>query len=232
MQALSCTSPSFCLAVGMTAANRNKPTYSVWNGSSWSPAARAAVPAGSFRSSLAAVSCLSPTFCVAAGSSDPGGRQQIRALAEVWDGTTWTVARVRLRVTSESGVGVSCATRAACMATWGDSFTALARWWDGTSWRKAPFAGPGRPEDERSILGVSCPSATSCTAVGSRHTDADGIVPLIERWNGQRWSIQAPALPGMGHAQLSDVSCTAPTVCTAVGYNTRLVNIPFATTRG
>jgi hypothetical protein len=28
------------------------------------------------------------------------------------------------------------------------------------------------------------------------------------------------------------VSCTAPTVCTAVGFNTRLVNIPFATARG
>jgi hypothetical protein len=232
MQALSCTSPAFCLAVGMTAANRNKPTYSVWNGKTWSPVARAAVPGGSFRSSLVAVSCLSPAFCVAAGSFDPLAKPQIRALVEVWNGTKWTVASVRLRVTtSDSGIGVSCATRSACMATWGDSFTALAQWWNGTTWRNAPFAGPGRPADERSILGVSCPSATSCTAVGSRHTDAHGVVPLIENWNGQRWSIEAPPIPGMGHAALNDVSCTAPTVCTAVGFNTRLVNIPFAAAR-
>jgi hypothetical protein len=118
------------------------------------------------------------------------------------------------------------------MATWGDSFRALAQWWDGRTWRKAPFAGPGRGEDERSILGVSCPSATSCTAVGSRHTNAHGIVPLIENWNGQRWSIEAPPIPGLGHASLNDVSCTAPTACTAVGFNTRLVNIPFAASRG
>ena len=233
MQALSCTSPAFCLAVGMTAANRNKPTYSVWNGTAWSPIARAAVPAGSFRSSLTAVSCLSPTFCVAAGSFDPVKKEEIRGLVETWNGTKWTVASVRQVVTTtNTGIGVSCATRSACMATWGDSFRALAQWWDGRTWRKAPFAGPGRGEDERSILGVSCPSATSCTAVGSRHTDAHGIVPLIENWNGQRWSIEAPPIPGLGHASLNDVSCTAPTVCTAVGFNTRLVNIPFAASRG
>ena len=233
MQALSCTSPSFCLAVGMTAANRNKPTYSVWNGTAWSPIARAAVPAGSFRSSLVAVSCLSPTFCVASGSFDPVKKEEIRGLVETWNGTTWTVASVQQVVTTtNTGIGVSCATRSACMATWGDSFRALAQWWDGRTWQKAPFAGPGRGKDERSILGVSCPSATSCTAVGSRHTDANGVVPLIENWNGQRWSIEAPPIPGLGHASLNDVSCTAPTVCTAVGFSTRLVNFPFAASRG
>jgi hypothetical protein len=232
MQALSCTSPSFCLAVGLTAANRSKPTYSVWNGSAWTPIAHAAVPAGSFRSSLMAVSCRSPKFCVAAGSFDPVKKEEIQGLAEIWNGTKWTVARVRQRVTTtNSGIGVSCATRSACMATWGDSFSAFAQWWNGTAWRKAPFAGPSRGEDERSVLDVSCPSATSCTAVGSRHTGARGVVPLIEHWNGQRWSIQSPPVPGLGHAALNGVSCTAPTVCTAVGFNTRLVNIPFATAR-
>jgi hypothetical protein len=160
-------------------------------------------------------------------------KEELRGLVETWNGTKWTVAGVRQVVTTtNTGIGVSCATRSACMATWGDSFFARAQWWNGTTWRKAPFAGPSRGADERSILGVSCPSATSCTAVGSRHTDAHGVVPLIEHWNGQRWSIEAPPLPGMGHASLNDVSCTAPTVCTAVGFNTRLVNIPFAASRG
>lgn len=232
MQALSCTSPSFCLAVGLTAANRSKPAYSVWNGSTWTPIAHAAVPAGSFRSSLMAVSCRSPKFCVAAGSFDPVKKEEIQGLVETWNGTTWTVARVRQRVTTtNSGIGVSCATRSACMATWGDSFSAFAQWWNGTTWRKAPFAGPSRGEDERSVVDVSCPSATSCTAVGSRHTGAHGVVPLIEHWNGRRWSIQSPPVPGLGHAALNGVSCTAPRVCTAVGFSTRLVNIPFATGR-
>jgi len=219
MQALSCTSPSFCVAVGMTAANLNKPTYSVWNGKAWSAIAHAAVPGGSVRSSLVAVSCLSPTFCVAAGSFEPVKMEEIRGLVETWNGTAWTVAPVRQVVTTEdSGISVSCATRSACMATWGDQFRALAQWWNGTTWRKAPLAGPSNG----SILGVSCPSATSCTAVGS----------LIENWNGQRWSIETPPIPGLGHASLNDVSCTSPTVCTAVGFSTRLVNIPFAAARG
>jgi len=233
MQALSCTSPSFCLAVGLTAANRNKPTYSVWNGSKWSPIARAAVPAGSFRSSLMAVSCLSPTFCVAAGLLDPVKEEQATlGLVETWNGTTWTVASARQGVNNSNiGIGVSCATRSACMAIWGDSFDSGAQWWNGTTWRNAPFAGPNGGADFRTILGVSCPSATSCTAVGSRHTDANGVVPLIENWNGQRWSIETPPIPGLGNAELNGVSCSSPTVCTAVGFNTRLVDIPFATAR-
>jgi hypothetical protein len=118
------------------------------------------------------------------------------------------------------------------MATWGDSFTSKARWWNGTAWKNAPFAGPGRPADERDINAVSCPSATSCVAVGSRATGGHGTVPLIEQWNGQAWSIQAPPLPALGHAQLTGVSCTAPTVCTAVGADLRIVDIPFAASRG
>jgi len=183
------------------------------------PIAHAAVPGGSVRSSLVAVSCLSPTFCVAVGSFEPVKKEEIRGLVETWNGTAWTVAPVRQVVTTEdSGISVSCATRSACMATWGDQFRALAQWWNGTTWRKAPLAGPSNG----SILGVSCPSATSCTAVGS----------LIENWNGQRWSIETPPIPGLGHASLNDVSCTSPTVCTAVGFSTRLVNIPFAAARG
>src|SRR5262249_48857131 len=198
----------------------------VWNGKAWSTIARAAVPAGSFRSSLFAVSCLSPTFCVAAGSFDPVKKEEIRGLVETWDGTKWAVAGVRqVGTTPNSGIGVSCATRSACMATWGDSFTARAQWWNGTAWRKAPFAGPSRPADERSILDVSCPSATSCTAVGSRHTDAHGVVPLIEQWNGQRWSIEAPPIPGMGHAELNGVACPPPTSSTPLPFPTPLLTI-------
>ena len=47
----------------------------------------------------------------------------------------------------------------------------------------------------------------------------------------QRPFLPAPPIPGMGHAELNDVSCTSPTACTAVGFNARLVNIPFAAAR-
>ena len=231
MQELSCTSPKFCLAVGMSGGNKGSARYSIWNGSGWTPIASAAIPAGSRLTALTGVSCTSPKFCVAAGVSDPV-KGRTRGLIEIWNGTKWTFATPRPLVNlTFQGTDVSCATPSACMVNWGDTFNAIARWWNGKTWTGAPYPGPGKPKDNRSILGVSCPSATSCTAVGTQIVGRT-FTQLIERWNGQRWSVVTPAQPGMGIAQLNDVSCTTPTVCTAVGYNTRLVDIPFAEVRG
>jgi hypothetical protein len=231
MQELSCTSPKFCLAVGMSGGNKGSARYSIWNGSGWTPIASAAIPAGSRLTALTAVSCTSPKFCVAAGVADPV-RGRTRGLIETWNGTKWLITGPRPLVNlTFQGTDVSCATPSACMVSWGDSFEAIARWWNGKTWTGAPYPGPGKPKDNRSILGVSCPSATSCTAAGTQIVGRT-FTQLIEHWNGQRWSVVTPAQPGIGVAQLNDVSCTTPTVCTAVGYNTRLVDIPFAEVRG
>jgi hypothetical protein len=231
MQQLSCTSASFCLAVGMSGGNKGQAKYSIWNGSSWTPIASAAIPAGSRLTALTGVSCISPKFCVAAGVSDPV-KGRTRGLIEIWNGTKWVFGTPRPLVNLNfSGTDVSCATPSACMVSWGDSFEAIARWWNGKTWTGAPYPGPGKPKDNRSILGVSCPSATSCTAVGTQIVGRT-FTQLIEHWNGQRWFVVPPAQPGLGVAQLNDVSCTTPTRCTAVGYNTRLVDIPFAEVRG
>jgi hypothetical protein len=231
MQELSCTSPTFCLAVGMSGGNKGSARYSIWNGSGWTPIASAAIPAGSRLTALTGVSCTSPKFCVAAGVSDPV-KGRTRGLVETWNGTKWTFATPRPLVNlTFQGTDVSCATPSACMVSWGDSFEAIARWWNGKTWTGAPYPGPGKPKDNRSILGVSCPSATSCTAAGTQIVGRT-FTQLIEHWNGQRWSVVTPAQPGIGVAQLNDVSCTTPTRCTAVGYNSRLVDIPFAEVRG
>jgi hypothetical protein len=230
MQELSCTSPTFCLAVGMSAGNKGKAQYSIWNGSGWTPIASAAIPAGSRLTALTGVSCTSPKFCVAAGVSDPV-KGRTRGLIEIWNGTKWVFGTPRPLVNlTFQGTDVSCATPSACMVNWGDSFEAIARWWNGKTWTGAPYPGPGKPKDNRSILGVSCPSATSCYGVGTQIVGRT-FTQLIEHWNGQRWFVVPPAPPGIGVAQLNDVSCTTPTRCTAVGYNTRLVDIPFAVSR-
>jgi hypothetical protein len=235
MQELSCTSQSFCLAVGMSAGSRGRAQYATWNGSTWSPIAAAPAPAGSTLSALTAVDCTAPGFCVAAGVflKTPTGRA--RGLIETWNGTKWTLASPQPLVDlTFEGTDVSCATRSACMVNWGSAFEAIARWFNGTTWTVAPYPGPGKPKDNRSVLGVSCPSATSCFAVGTQviHRSTFIFTQLIEHWNGQRWTVVTPAQPGSGLAQLNDVSCTTPTRCTAVGYNSRLVDIPFAEVRG
>jgi len=56
-------------------------------------------------------------------------------------------------------------------------------------------------------------------AVGEWGTaSSDAFYPLVERWNGSRWSIQpTPPLRGIYYAMFNDVSCSSPRSCTSVG---------------
>jgi hypothetical protein len=63
----------------------------------------------------------------------------------------------------------------------------------------------------RPLLGVSCWSARTCTAVGGLFT---------ERWNGGRWSVHPVAVPAFSDPArdfLGGVSCATPRACVAVG---------------
>jgi hypothetical protein len=100
--------------------------------------------------------------------------------------------------------GVSCASPTNCTAV-GDYYwtasgpqPALIERWNGTAWRVEPSPSIGRGS---TLDSVSCPSATSCTAVGS----------LIIGWNGVRWKVELRSSPFVS------VSCVAPSSCMAVG---------------
>jgi hypothetical protein len=68
------------------------------------------------------------------------------------------------------------------------------------------------------LAGVSCPSSTACTAVGSQYDATDNATLLIERWNGTSWSTQTGATPsGATSSSLGSVSCASATACVAVG---------------
>ena len=60
------------------------------------------------------------------------------------------------------------------------------------------------------LAGVSCTSASACTAVGYYYNSkAGGYAPLAVRWNGSRWTIQGAAnAAGAGNSYLDGVSCT------------------------
>ena len=78
-------------------------------------------------------------------------------------------------------------------------------------WSVAPSADPtGSTSNE--LFGVSCPSTTSCFAVG--FTDFHS---LMKHWNGSSWSIVT--LPTPAGFSLSDVTCPSTTNCFAVGAN-------------
>jgi hypothetical protein len=66
----------------------------------------------------------------------------------------------------------------------------------------------------------ACTGPDQCVAVGSSE-DSAGTSALAESWNGTTWSIQHVPMPQSGtHSALDAVSCSAATMCVAVGYYT------------
>jgi hypothetical protein len=230
LTAVSCASPSLCTAAGYyTAVTGTKALAERWNGTSWSIQPTPS-PARSRGGGLAAVSCPSPTDCVAAGSYQvvipavtfgglptPG-----RTLAESWTGKNW-----RIQATANSsGADVdsvlsaaSCASPRACTAV-GDytnsagNSVALAEAWNGTRWRIQFTPAPANSSFP-DFDGVSCTSARACTAVGSYISSELTSFALAERWDGTRWVIQPT--PRLSNGAFYGVSCTSARACTAVG---------------
>ncbi len=92
----------------------------------------------------------------------------------------------------------------------------LAERWDGTGWTIQ--ATPNPTNAQTSVLsGVSCTSATACTAVGSYYLGGGVSKTLAERWDGTAWTIQPTPNPNAQTSVLSGVSCTSATACTATG---------------
>jgi hypothetical protein len=158
---------------------------------------------------LTGVSCSAPDDCVAVGGSEVG------PVAAHWDGTDWALmAAAAGAPVSGALLGVSCTGPTACVAVGEQSpaaepQTTLTESWDGTAWTVVPSPNPSSQEDR--LLGVSCVTATDCTAVG----DAD-FAPLVESWNGAVWTV-VPTPIVAGIASLYGVSCPAVSNCMAAG---------------
>lgn len=143
-------------------------------------------------------------------------------------GSGWKVQPTPNENRDSAGINVltavSCTSGRACTAVGshaaslsGTGFT-LAQRWNGTRWRIQPTKLP-TGANSATFSGVSCASATACTAVGSTPGKAaDTSVSLAEAWNGTSWRVQAvPAPQGSTSSALFAVSCTSPGACTAVG---------------
>jgi hypothetical protein len=199
---VSCTSATFCMAVGGSASAQAAGFAETWNGTSWTGAS-IPDPSHDPLSELTGVSCGSPTACVAVGSDPDGG---VGFTAE-WNGTAWT-AQSTGALTSESAT-VSCGSATACEAV-----GIPAEHWNGTTWSKPQSVpGPyGSSDGGRDLAGVSCPAANVCTAVGTY----DQV--FAEAYNGSGWTPESIPRPVSGSmAQLDAVSCWSPAACMAVG---------------
>ena len=119
--------------------------------------------------------------------------------------------------------GISCPAAGSCVAVGsagdgdGDQVP-LAEDWDGSNWSAAPVPVPSG-STWASLLGVSCASPTSCTAVGVTDAEPALYVAFGASWDGTSWSPAAvPSPAGRPDTVLASVSCATTAWCMAVGY--------------
>jgi hypothetical protein len=228
--AVSCSSARACTAVGAAATTAKMVTLAErWNGHRWSiqPTRN---PAGNPTSQLVSVSCQSTRGCTAAGSSVTTAGTQV-TLAERWNGTKWAVqatANPAGFVFAELSAA-SCSSARSCVAVGSYGLSSapygvtevLVEVWNGTKWRLQPAPSPAPPVGVHSgsgLLAVSCTSPRACSAAGFYTSRSVVVVPLAERWNGGRWSIERPPNPAASlGGGLSAISCSATQDCAAAG---------------
>ena len=209
---VSCVSASRCEAVGeATISGGNIETLAEeWNGSNWAIKNTQDV-GGAIISKLSGVSCTSATVCEAVGESRTGSN--FPALAEVWNGSNWTIQSASLGTFSPLE-GVSCTAANGCTATG----SGLAARWDGSNWTMQAIAKPGGSTGSVDLSRVSCTDKTRCMAVGSFPKDAVETA-IAEQWDGTSWKIKpTPITSANDSSGLSDVSCTFATACTGAGF--------------
>jgi hypothetical protein len=145
--------------------------------------------------------------------------------------TSWTIVKTPNTTMTQAQLNaVACISATSCIGAgqYTDSNDLPAVYlatFDGTSWAGKP--GPTSAEwDEPSALsGISCPSATFCSAVGY-YVDFKGVQhTLAESWHGTNWSVNnSPAVSGSS-PELSSVSCVFSGDCMAVGTMTSSSNV-------
>ena len=216
LNGVSCTSARACTAVGGSNAGT---VAERWNGTRWviQPTPNPSGSAGSFLNSVA---CTSASFCTAVGGQIDSAGNSVGPLAELWNGTRWTIQPVP-KLPGGGLTGVSCTSKVACTAVGSVSGPSssgpatLAERWDGTKWRVQPT-----PALSGLFWGVAC-HASACTAVGLNVTGpGPGPLTLAERWDGTRWTIQpTPSPVGATDINPPVVACPSRSACTAVtGY--------------
>jgi len=183
----------------------------------------AGVPSG--LNAMAAVSS-SDIWAVGAFTKDSTSLQ-VTALTEHWDGTRWSVVRAPHDAASTpsgppgallSGVAATSshdvwAVGAVARATRDDNGNeldldqTLAEHWDGRRWSAVPAADDSQDD---ALVGVSARSSSDVWAVGtSNHTvgpNASFVTPLVEHWDGTRWSLVHVPTPGLDPANAAAVA--------------------------
>jgi len=235
LRAVSCTSTSFCAAVGDS---WNGAIWGAdgaeWKEGSWLAAKIEANPKpGTKNGDLLGVSCWKAMKCRAVGTYglEEKGEGLGRSLVEGRNSEgAWEKIPSPYPASGKDDefLGISCPTGESCLATgWyinGEGLGAIfASEWETEKWGLlSPIANPGN-RGGGNLAGVSCIEAGVCVAAGGWGRESEGKVISqagSETWQseGKKWAaVEAEEPLTAKLAWFNGISCTSATFCMAVG---------------
>jgi hypothetical protein len=235
IESVTCPSTSECVAAGsyQDASGFSQGTLVTGKGSSWTaveaplPPNAAADPGVNMSQDL---TCLTVSSCTVTGSyTDTSGNEQ--GLLLTGSGNSWAATQMPLptnaaanpRVNSWS---VACLPASSCAVigsytTKSGSGQGLLVTGSGRSWKavKPPLPSGASSAPDISLSDGTCPSATSCTLLGT-YTDSIGDKQgLLLTGSGTSWTPTKAPLPQHGFTvdELSTITCVSATRCLVLG---------------
>ncbi len=147
-----------------------------------------------------------------------GKKTASKSAAPVFTNPAWAIeatANPRGSIEKDQMYGVSCASAASCTALGRyeeqEKVLALAEQWNGSKW--ATGTTPLPPGVNEGVLeGVSCTSASACTATGYYETSTGEQLTLAERWNGSTWTIETTPSASEGGGAMTEYLLKPTTV--------------------
>ena len=208
LYAVSCASPTDCVAVGQTTGGQGAAIETTNGGQSWSSDT---VPSGA--QPLLAVSCWAAGYCVATGGTTSAG--------DIYVETAGSFAGPKTEPSGDTAVdAVSCPSASYCAAAAYNTTTGL---FDdiltstngGSTWSLAAsqVKVSGQPV---SLDATQCQSAAVCFTSGPATSSASPAV----LWTTNGWSSFAGTQSGVSGDVLSFVDCPTATYCLAAGNTT------------
>lgn len=184
-----------------------------WNGSTWS-----IVPSpnpGLTNDFIGTMAASSPSDIWAVGTQSSNFDNSSQTLVEHWNGRAWTVVPSPSPGTlynSLGGVTEVSATDIWAVGQIQNTATIFARTltehWDGRNWTVVP--SPNLSTSANGLSSVAHRSSTDVWAVGAYFLARSGISrTLVERWNGQRWSVEPSPNPGGQYDQLYNITAVS-----------------------
>jgi Bacterial Ig-like domain (group 3) len=222
LEGVSCPSTSFCVAVGYSEARGGPQQALVETLSAGSWTVTPSPDNGAGNNELAGVSCSTTSACVAVGSYQSASTN--KALVATLVGGSWQLAPAPDEGTGNNLLtAVSCSSSTVCTAVGyytgsGGVPRALIEDLTGGGWAASAGANEGQGANE--LDSVSCPSASSCVAVGTYNSAPGVYQALVDTFTAGTWTVVSPSPDAVGVKTnaFSAVSCASSTSCFAVGH--------------